>query len=327
MKLGTLRTGGPDGTLVVVSRDLERALCVPEIALTLQHAIDRWPETAAALDARYAALNRGELGNAFALDPTALAAPLPRAYQFADGSAYLRHVELLRRARGAEVPEQFRSNPLIYQACSDPCLGPRQPVRLARDDWGVDFEAELAAITDFVPMGTGQAAARSHLILFALVNDVSLRGLIADELAKGFGFFQSKPPSTFSPVAVTADEFGDAWDGETVHLELRSTLRGELFGHPTVSVDQTFTLAQLVEHCAKTRDLGAGTIIGSGTVANAGAGVGHSCIAEARAVETLEGGSPKTPYLRFGDRIRIEMLDRAGCSVFGAIDQSLEPCA
>jgi fumarylacetoacetate (FAA) hydrolase len=324
MKLATLKKGGRDGTLVVVSRNLANAVEVPLIARTLQAAIDDWQETAPRLKAIYDALNEDRVDGAFALDTAALAAPLPRAYQFADGSAYVQHVQLVRAARGATVPDSYWDDPLMYQAVSYGFMGPNDPILIEDEAWGVDYEAELVAVTDDVPMGCKAASAPGHLILFMLINDVTLRNLVPAELKKEFGFFQSKPVSTLSPVAVTADEFGEAWDGRTLDLELTSTLRGELFGHPRVSVDQTFGLDRLVEHCAKSRALGAGSLIGTGTISNVKGNVGSSCIAEKRAFETLEHGSPQTPFMRFGDSIRIEMFDRNGASIFGAIDQKLE---
>jgi fumarylacetoacetate (FAA) hydrolase len=322
MKLGSLRAGGRDGTLIVVSRDLTRAVGATGVAPTLQSAIDNWSVTAPRLQRLYDELNAGKAKDAFPLVTADLAAPLPRAYQFADGSAYVRHVELVRKARGGELPPKFWTDPLIYQACSDRFMGPNDPIEIVSEAHGVDFEAELVAITDDVPMGTKEAAAGKHLILYMLVNDVSLRNLIPAELEKGLGFFHGKPTSAFSPVAVTPDEFGDAFDGKTVHLPLISTLRGQKFGWPSISVDQVFTLARLVEHCAVTRHLGAGSLIGTGTISNVNGNCGSSCIAEVRAHETITQGKPVTPYMAFGDRIRIEMFDRNGNSIFGAIDQT-----
>ncbi len=324
MKLGSLKDGGRDGTLVVVSRDLARAARVPEIAPTLQAALDDWAELAPELASVYRLLNEDHLPAAFALDHGALAAPLPRAYQWADASAYVVHVELVRKARGAELPESFWSEPLMYQGGSDSFLGPRDPIALAGEDWGIDFEAEVAVVTDDVPMGLAAEAAGRHVKLLMLANDVSLRNLIPGELAKGFGFFQGKPSSAFSPVAVTPGEVGPAWDGTKVNLPLISQVNGREFGRPDAGRDMTFTFPRLVAHAARTRPLGAGTIIGSGTVANRDRAVGSSCIAERRVIETLEAGAAKTPFLRFGDRVRIEMLDAAGGSIFGAIEQQVE---
>jgi len=332
VKLATLKAGGRDGTLVVVSRDLARCRAVPDIAGTLQRALDDWTEAAPRLEAVYRALNAGEAyGQPF--DEGACAAPLPRAYQWCDGSAYVNHVELVRRARGAEMPESFWTDPLMYQGGSDSFLGPRDPIPADSEAWGVDFEAEVAVVTGDVPMGVPAERAGQHIRLFMLVNDVSLRNLIPAELAKGFGFFQSKPSSAFSPVAVTPDELGDAWDGERLHRPLRSTLNGALFGTPDAGVDMTFGFPRLIAHAAKTRPLAAGSIVGSGTVSNkldggpgkpvGQGGAGYSCIAEIRMIETIQAGKPGTPFLRFGDRIRIEMLDAAGNSVFGAIEQEV----
>ena len=333
MKLATLADGTRDGRLVVVDRALVRCVAVPEIARTLQDALDDWNRNAPALDAISEALNAGSLPDAFGFDVHEAMAPLPRAYQWVDGSAYVNHVELVRKARGATMPPEFWTDPLMYQGASDHMLGPREDVVAADEAWGIDFEAEVAAITGDVPMGVTADKAGRHLRLLMLVNDVSLRNLIPAELAKGFGFLQSKPASSFSPVAVTPDELGDAWRGCKVHLPLLSHLNGAPFGRPNAGVDMTFSFAQLVAHAAKTRDLVAGSIVGSGTVSNqesggpgrpaVDGGVGYSCIAEQRTVETILRGKPETPFLRFGDRVRIEMLDAAGQSVFGAIDQRI----
>jgi len=330
LKLASLKHGR-DGRLVVVSRDLSRCREVSNIAPTLQAALDDWEAAAPALARIAEALEDGG-GDAF--DEANCAAPLPRAYQWADGSAYVNHVELVRKARGAEMPESFWSDPLMYQGGSDAFIGPRDPVLVASEDWGIDFEAEVTVVTDDVPMGVSAGDALRHIRLVMLVNDVSLRNLIPAELAKGFGFFQSKPSSAFTPVAVTPDELGDAWRDGKLHLPLLSTLNGEPFGKPDAGVDMTFDFGRLIAHAAKSRPLGAGAIIGSGTISNkldggpgkpiADGGVGYSCIAEIRTIETIESGQPKTPFMRFGDRIRIEMLDGDGNSVFGAIDQPVE---
>ncbi len=330
MKLASLDEGR-DGRLVVVSRDLTRAAPVTDIAPTMQAAMDNWEHAAPLLDATYHSLNVGGARDAFDLDPAKLASPLPRAYQWADGSAYVNHVELVRKARGAELPESFWTDPLMYQGGSDSFIGPREDIVVASEDYGIDFEAEVAAITGDVPMGVSADQAGSHIRLLMLVNDVSLRGLIPAELAKGFGFFHGKPSSAFSPVAVTPDELGDAWDGAKVHLPLLSTLNGDLFGKPEAGRDMTFSFPQLIAHAAKTRKLSAGTIVGSGTVSNldpdggpgrpvAQGGLGYSCIAEIRMIETIRDGKPSTAFMRFGDRIRIEMNDSEGQSIFGAID-------
>jgi fumarylacetoacetate (FAA) hydrolase len=331
MKLATLHDGTRDGALVIVSRDLARMVAVPEIARTMQRALDGWETLAPALAAVAAELDAGRLPDARAFVPQQAAAPLPRAYQWADGSAYVNHVELVRRARGATMPPEFWTDPLMYQGVSDRMLGAHADIELADESWGIDFEAEVAVITGDVAMGTGAAAALDRIRLVTLVNDVSLRALIPAELAKGFGFLQSKPASSFAPVAVTPDELGAAWRGGRLHLPLVSHLNGVLFGRPDAGVDMTFDFGTLIAHLARTRDLGAGTIVGSGTVSNREAGgpgrpardggVGYSCIAEQRTVETITGGKPLTPFLRFGDRVRIEMNDAAHRSVFGAIDQ------
>src|ERR1051326_4498266 len=319
MKLASLKSGR-DGRLILVSRDLTRATPVPDIAPTLQAALDAWADTAPKLAERAADLESNKTGEAFAFDPQECAAPLPRAYQWADGSAY---VELVRRARGAEVPRSFWTDPLMYQGGSYNFLGACDPVPVGDESWGIDFESEIAAITDDVPMGVSADAAGPHIALFALVNDISLRNLIPAELAKGFGFFQSKAWTSFSPVAITPDELRDKWDGHSIDLPLLTHLNGEVFGRPNARDGMVFGFPQLIAHAAKTRPLGAGTIVGSGTVANADRSVGSSCIAERRAIETIEQGTPKTPFLRYGDRVRIEMLDAEGRSIFGAIDQTV----
>jgi fumarylacetoacetate (FAA) hydrolase len=331
LKLASLRECGRDGTLVVVDRDLSRAVRVPDIAPTLQAALDDWVETAPRLRAVY----DGIAGNpeAFPFDPRACAAPLPRAYQWADGSAYVNHVALVRRARGAELPASFWTDPLMYQGGSDRFIGPADPIEAVSEDDGIDFESEVAVITDDVPMGIAADGARGHIKLLTLVNDVSLRGLVPPELAKGFGFFQSKPASAFAPVAVTPGELGSAWDGGKVALPLLSHVNGRLFGRPNAGVDMTFDFPCLIAHAARTRHLGVGSIIGSGTVSNRQdggpgrpvdqGGVGYSCIAEQRTVETILDGSPRTPFLRFGDRVRIEVLGADGRSIFGAIENEV----
>ncbi len=323
MKLGSLKAGGRDGTLVVVSRDLARALKVPEVAPTLQACVENWADAAARLESVYRRLNKGEAAHAFPLEPGALASPLPRAYQWADASAYLNHVELVRRARGAEMPPGFADEPLMYQGGSDGFLGPTDDIEAASEEWGIDMEGEVAVITDDVPTGVGAAEAAGHIKLVMLANDVSLRNLVAAELAKGFGFFQSKPASSFSPVAVTPDELGEAWDGGRLHLPLLVHLNGEPLGRVDAGADMQFGFPELVAHAARTRRLGAGTIVGSGTVSNRDRSVGCSCLAEKRMIEIIEQGEAKTPFMRFGDRVRIEMLDTQGNSIFGAIDQKV----
>ncbi|ABC27841.1 2-keto-4-pentenoate hydratase/2-oxohepta-3-ene-1,7-dioic acid hydratase (catechol pathway) [Hahella chejuensis KCTC 2396] len=323
MKFATLKSNSRDGVLVVVSRDLQQAVAVPQIAPTLQAALDQWNDLSSALEEVYSALNKGSAKEAFAFDPSQCASPLPRAYQWADGSAYVNHVELVRKARGAEMPESFWTDPLMYQGGSDAFLGPREDIAMASEDWGIDMEAEVAVITDDVRMGATPEDAGKHIRLLMLVNDVSLRNLIPGELAKGFGFFQSKPSSAFSPVAVTPDELGDAWDGGKVHLPLITHLNDTLLGQPNAGIDMTFDFPTLIAHAAKTRPLSAGAIVGSGTVSNKDRSTGSSCLAEVRMLEIIESGSPKTPFMRFGDQVRIEMLDKQGRSIFGAIDQKV----
>jgi fumarylacetoacetate (FAA) hydrolase len=323
MKLGSLKEGGRDGTLVVVSRDLSKAVKASGIAPTLQVALDDWSNVAPRLNALSEALNAGRADGAFALDVAALAAPLPRAYEFVDGSAYLPHVARVRKARGAEVPETFYTDPLMYQATSAGYYGPRDPILAASEDWGIDLEAEVVVVTDDVPMGISAADAEKHIQLVGLVNDVSLRNLIPPELAKGFGFLQSKPRSALSPVLATPDELGDAWKDSKLHLPMRTWINGEWFGEAEAGVDMQFGFAELVAHAAKTRPLAAGTIVGSGTIANEDTSKGASCLAEQRTVETLRDGKPSTPFLKFGDTVRIEMTDAAGRSLFGAIEQTV----
>ncbi|MGD0192543.1 MAG: fumarylacetoacetate hydrolase family protein [Rhizomicrobium sp.] len=323
MKLASLKHGR-DGKLAVVSRDLSRYVDVPEIAPTLQRAMDDWPNAATQLTCTYDLLNENKASGARPFDPAKCASPLPRAYQWADGSAYVTHVELVRKARGAEMPASFWTDPLMYQGGSDSFIGPCDPIFAADEAWGIDFEAEVAVITDDVPMGVSAANAVDHIKLLMLVNDVSLRNLIPNELGKGFGFFQSKPASAFSPVAVTPDELGDAWAGGKVHLPLVAHLNGDQFGAPDAGEDMTFSFPELVAHAAKTRILAAGTIVGSGTVSNKDHSRGSCCIAERRTLEQVGQGAPKTPFLKFGDCVRIEMFDADGRSIFGAIDQTVE---
>lgn len=332
MKLASLKQGR-DGRLVIVSRDLSKAVDAADIAATLQAALDNWDVAAPLLQARYEALNEGSIqGGLF--DQSACASPLPRAYAWMDGSAYLNHVELVRKARGAEVPESFYSDPLMYQGGSDTFIGPRDPILAADEGYGIDMEAELAIITDDVPMGVSDKAAADHIKLVMLVNDVSLRGLIPNELRKGFGFVQGKASSAFSPVCVTPDELGAAWENSTIDLPLLVDYNGEAFGKANVKTDMTFNMAELISHAAKTRSLCAGTIIGSGTVSNKfdGAegkkiedgGVGYSCIAEIRMIEKIQSGEFKTPFMRFGDHVGIEMNDAQGNSIFGRIENYVE---
>ena len=321
MKLASLKEGGRDGTLIVVNRDLTRAVRATGIAATLQIALEDWSNTAPRLNALFESLQAGNATDAFALDINRLASPLPRAYEFVDGSAYLPHVERVRRARGAEVPESFYTDPLMYQATSSGFLAPRDPILAESEDWGIDLEAEVIVVTDDVAMGVSPTEAADHIQLVGLVNDVSLRGLIPGELAKGFGFLQSKPRSALSPVFVTPDELGDAWKDSKLHLPMRTWINGQWFGEAETGVDMQFSFAELVAHVAKSRPLSAGTLVGSGTIANEDTTKGASCLAEQRTVETLRDGKPATPFLKFGDRVKIEVTDAAGSSVFGAIDQ------
>jgi len=318
---------------MVVSKDLTRAVAVPAIASCMQEAIDNWDDVEAKLNEVYQQLNAGRVDGEVTFEQVLCESPLPRAYQWADGSAYVNHVELVRKARGAEMPPSFWEDPLMYQGGSDDFLGPHDEIQMASTEWGIDFEGEIAVITDDVPMGIDAKAAGEHIKLLMLVNDVSLRGLIPGELGKGFGFFQSKPSSAFSPVAVTPDELGDAWRDNKVHLPLLSEYNGKPFGKPNAGEDMTFNFAQLVAHAAKTRNLGAGAIIGSGTVSNKQGtdhgtaieegGVGYSCIAEVRMIETIRDGKPSTEFMKFGDTIHMEMKDPNGQSIFGAIDQKV----
>ncbi|MFL6676332.1 MAG: fumarylacetoacetate hydrolase family protein [Massilia sp.] len=333
MKLATLKAGGRDGSLVVVSRDLVTCQAVPKIARTLQCALDDWDHVAPRLRNVYDRLNAGTADKAESFIEQECHSPLPRAFQWADGSAYINHVELVRKARGAEVPPSYYTDPLMYQGGSDSFIGPADPIAILSEDWGVDLEAEVAVVTGDVPMGASAAQAAAAIRLVMLVNDVSLRNLIPGELAKGFGFYQSKPASAFSPVAVTPDELGSAWRDCKLHLPLLVTLNERAFGRPNAGQDMVFSFAQLIAHAARTRELGAGSIIGSGTVSNKqgslhgssieNGGVGYCCIAELRTYETIEQGAPSTPYLRFGDTVRIEMSDADGASIFGAIDQEV----
>lgn len=331
MKLATLKTDTRDGQLVIVSRDLSQYVPAPRIAATLQAALDDWTRCEPELRAVYDQLNANQAGDAQPFDPAVCHSPLPRAYQWADGSAYLNHVELVRRARNSQVPESFFTDPLMYQGGSDSFIGPRDPIIADSEDWGIDMEAEVAVVTGDVAMGVSPEGALGAIRLLMLVNDVSLRGLIPGELAKGFGFFQSKPASAFSPVAVTPDELGDAWTDGKVHLPMQVDLNGEPFGRPDAGRDMTFHFGQLVAHAARTRELEAGTIVGSGTISNKqgglhgssirNGGVGYCCIAEVRMYETIESGKPITPFMRFGDRVRIRMEDVQGGDIFGTIDQ------
>ncbi|HEY2864049.1 MAG TPA: fumarylacetoacetate hydrolase family protein [Casimicrobiaceae bacterium] len=333
MKLATLKDGSRDGSLVVVSRDLSLAVPVPAIARTLQAALDDWKRAQSGLAEIYRQLNEGKVTAAAPFDAALAHSPLPRAYQWADASAYVNHVELVRRARGATMPAEFWTDPLMYQGGSDSFVGPRDDIVVADEGFGIDLEAEVAVIVGDVAMGASPGAAAGAIRLLMLVNDVSLRNLVPGELAKGFGFFQSKPASAFSPVAATPDELGDAWHDGKLHLPLLTFVNDRLFGRPNTGIDMTFDFPRLIAHAARTRELEAGSIVGSGTVSNkedggpgrpvAQGGAGYACIAEQRTVETLREGKPATPFLRFGDRVRIDMRDAAGQSIFGAIDQGV----
>ena len=342
MKVATYRNGTRDGALVIVSRDLRKmvpASCVIAGLETLQQLLDDWDDLQLKVERVYAELNQAADGqrpprfDSEDFQATRCMAPLPRAYQWADGSAYVSHVELVRRARGAAMPASFWTDPLMYQGGSDAFLGPHDRIEMAEEAWGIDLEGEVAVVTGDVPMGATAAQAAERIRLIMLVNDVSLRNLIAAELAKGFGFFHGKPSTAFAPVAVTPDELGSAWRDGKLHLPLLASINGKLLGKPNAGVDMTFSFPQLVAHAAKTRCLGAGSIVGSGTVSNTGeagparpvdlGGVGYTCLAELRGVESILHGKPSTAFLRFGDRVRIEMLDAAGHSIFGAIDQEI----
>lgn len=321
MKFATLRDGTRDGSLHLVSKDLHTAYCVTSIATNLQWALEHWSAVEPLLQAHYQQLNKGELTDTIEFFSCQLESPLPRTYQWADGSAYVNHVELVRKARGAKMPDSFWSDPLMYQGGGDSFLGPKDNIPLLDPTWGLDFEAEVAIITHDVPQGITPSTASDTILLITLVNDVSLRNLIPAELAKGFGFFHSKPSSAFSPVAVTPDELEESWDGAKLHLPLYTYLNDELFGQPNAGVDMTFNFPQLIAHAAKTRALTAGTIIGSGTVSNNDRTVGSSCLAEKRMLEKIATGEISTPFLQDGDRVKIEMYDQAGQSIFGAIEQ------
>jgi fumarylacetoacetate (FAA) hydrolase len=331
MKLATYKDGSRDGQLVVVSRDLTSAHYATGIANRLQQVLDDWSFLAPQLEDLYQTLNSGKARHAFPFDPALCMAPLPRAYQWADGSAYLNHVELVRKARNAEVPPTFYTDPLMYQGGSDDFIGACDDVVVPSEDFGIDFEAEVAVITGDVPMGATPEQALDGIRLAMIVNDVSLRNLIPAELAKGFGFFQSKPATAFGPVAVTLDEFGDAWDHGRVNLTLQSTWNGRKVGMCEAGPEMTFHFGQLIAHICKTRNVRAGSIVGSGTVSNKGVEAngrmdwpkGYSCIAEKRCIETILDGQPSTPFMKFGDTIRIEMKGKDGQSLFGAIAQKI----
>ena len=332
MKLASLKDGR-DGRLVVVSRDLTRCADASAVATTLQAAIDDWDAALPRLTEIADSLEAGRIAH-MPFDPDKCSSPLPRTYQWLDGSAYVNHVALVRQARGAEVPASFWSDPLMYQGISDIVLAPREPIALADEAWGIDIEAEVVVILGDLPMGATREQAAKAIKLIMLVNDVTLRKITAPELAKGFGFLQSKPPSAFTPVAVTPDELGKSWDGAKVDLPLLSFINGKPFGKPVCSVDMTFDFPALIVHATKTRPIGAGTVLGAGTVSNRDAsggpgkpisegGLGYSCLAEQRTVETILHGKPSTPFLKFGDKVRIEMNDKDGRSIFGAIEQEV----
>jgi fumarylacetoacetate (FAA) hydrolase len=323
MKLATLKNGTRDGELIVVNKMLTQAVKVSSIAKTMQYAIDNWHSLSAELQKVYDKLNQNQVKDSFALDTTKLMAPLPRAYQWLDASAYVNHVELVRKSRGVEMPADFWTNPLMYQGGSDTFLGPNDSIEIPDEEYGIDFEAEVTVITDDVPMHISAEKAKQHIILIMLVNDVSLRNLAVKELTKGFGFVQSKPSSAFSPVAVTPDELGEAWDGARVTSRLYSFMNDKLFGQPFAGVDQTFSFPELISHAARTRALGAGTIVGSGTVSNKDRSAGSSCIVEKRTLEIIDKGEASTPYMHFGDKIKIEMRDKNENSIFGAIEQKV----
>jgi fumarylacetoacetate (FAA) hydrolase len=323
MKLATLKNNTRDGQLVVVNRSLNKAVVVTEIAKTLQAAIDDWDNISSKLEEVYKLLNSGEVANTIDFVQEHCESPLPRAYQWADGSAYVNHVELVRKARNAEMPETFWTDPLMYQGGSDAFIGPRDDILIGSEDFGIDFESEVAVITGDVPMAVSPEDASQYIKLFMLVNDVSLRNLIPGELAKGFGFFASKPSSAFSPVAVTPDELGNAWDGKKLHLPLTTHLNSKLFGQPNCGIDMTFDFPTIVAHAAKTRALSAGCVVGSGTISNYDRSAGSSCLAEVRMLEIIADGKPSTPFMSFGDSVRIEMFDSQGDTIFGAIEQQV----
>ena len=321
MKLASLKHGR-DGKLVVVSKDLSKYVSAETVAPTMQAALDNWSVSEAGLITIYNDLESGAIsGSDF--DPTLCDAPLPRSYHWVDGSAYVTHVELVRKARGADLPPSFWTDPLVYMGASDAFIGPHDDVLAGSEDWGIDFEAEVAVITDDVPAGTTVEDAGKHIKLLSILNDVSLRNLIPGELAKQFGFYQSKPQTAFAPVFVTPDELGDAWDGTKIHLPLHAIYNGEKFGAPNAGVDMTFDFCELIAHTAKSRALIAGTVIGSGTVSNKGSKDGSCCIAEVRCLETIADGKPSTPFMSFGDRVEIDMFDKEGKTIFGRIDQKI----
>ncbi|MEJ2767376.1 fumarylacetoacetate hydrolase family protein [Mycetohabitans sp. B46] len=327
MKLATLKDGSRDGQLLVVSRDLRMATSADAIAPTLQRVLDDWTFHAPQLAQLYDALNQGRVRHAFAFEPAQCMAPLPRAFQWADGSAYVNHVELAWRARAAEMPPECWTDPLMYQGGSDDFIGPTDDIVCSSEDYGIDFEAKVAVITGDVPMGAPPQVAQRGIRLLTLVNDVSLRNLVPVELAKGFGLCQSKPASAFAPVAITPDELGQAWRDARVHRPMIVHWNGRKVGQPDAGADMVFNFGQLIAHLAKTRNVRAGSIIGSGTISNKDAQRGYCCIAEKRCLETIEYGAPRTAFMKYGDRVRIEMFDEEGKSIFGAINQALAPAA
>lgn len=323
MKLGSMKSASRDGALVVLSDDLKTCAPAGDIARSLLDAVEHWDVAGPKLQALADALTAGKAEGAMPVDPSQMVACLPRAPQFVDGSAYLYHVELVRKARGAEMPPSFLDDPLMYQAVSDGFLTPTSDIVCSSEEWGIDFEGEVGVIVDDVPMGVTPEQAKQHIKLVLILNDVSLRGLIPAELAKGFGFLQSKPRSALSMAAVTPDSLGDAWDGGKVKLPMLVHYNGKLYGQPDTGQDMQFDFPRLISHAAKTRPLAAGSIVGSGTISNRQEGVGSCCLAEVRMIETIRDGKPSTPFMKFGDTIRIEMLDGAGHSIFGAIDQKV----
>jgi fumarylacetoacetate (FAA) hydrolase len=323
MKLATRKNGTRDGELLVVSQDNQRAALVGEIAPTMQALLDEWSAKAPELEAKYAALSAGTLADAFDVDVEALHSPFPRAYGWIDGSAYINHIVLVRKARGAEPPETLRTDPLVYQGGSDTFIGPRDDIPLANTAWGCDFESEIAVVMDDTPEGVKAADVGQYVRLVMIVNDVSLRNLIPGELAKGFGFFTSKPSSAFGPFAITPDELGDAWQEGRLHLPLITHLNGEKYGDPEAGPEMHFSFYEIVEHVCKTRSLSAGTIVGSGTISNEDRSRGSSCLAEKRMIEKIDTGEFKTPFMNYGDRVSIEMFNAEGASLFGQIDQTV----
>lgn len=321
MKLASIDNKTRDGQLVVVNKGLTKAVKVPEIAKTMQAAIDNWIEIESKLKGVYSQLNFNQLSGVFDFSSVSVLAPIPRAYHWADGSAYVTHVELVRKARNAELPASFWTDPLMYMGASDAFIGANDDIRIEKEEWGIDFESEVAVITDDVPAGVTAKEALGHIKLITIINDVSLRNLIPNELSKQFGFYQSKPWTAFAPVVVSPDELEDNWKDGKLHLPLNSTLNGKLIGAPNAGIDMTFNFGQLIAHAAKTRSLMAGTVIGSGTVANQGSPNGSSCLAEVRCLEIVNNGKASTPFMSFGDRIEIEMKGKDGKSIFGKINQ------